>query len=258
VKLPEDYEHVTFADARAFGVRPVLPWLRGTLAAGITLTQWAQAQPGAERRTGRGHVQVVGAPAPGPDGRSRWAVRHYWRGGAVAAPLLRDRYLANGKPRPFQELDASHLARLRGIRTPAVVAGAVYPAGVFYRADLVTELIPDGSDLAEILFGPEPASQERTRAALEAAGLLVRQLEEARIHHPDLNAKNVFLAGSDGTDAHLLDLDGCRVLDARAIIPAGPMRRRLERSLRKFEDRTGRALGADAWSALRTGFGEEV
>ncbi len=258
MKIPEDYDLVEFEGVRAFGVRAVLPWLRGTLAAGLTLTQWASAQPGAQRRRGRGRVDVVAAPAPGPDGRARWAVRHYWRGGAVAAPLLRDRYVATGDPRPFRELDASHQARRRGIPTPAVVAGAVYPAGIFYRADLVTELIPDGSDLAEILFGPSPPLPEVSRSALEAAGHLVRRLEEARIHHPDLNAKNIFLGRGDGGSAHLLDLDGCRVLDARALIRSGPMRRRLERSLRKFEGRAGRPLGTDAWSALRTGFGEQA
>ncbi len=258
MKLPEEYAQVDFDDVSAFGVQAVMPWLRGTLAAGLTLAQWAAARPDAERRQGRGRVDVVPAPVTGPDGRERWAVRHYWRGGAVAAPLLRDRYLAMGDPRPVHELEASHQARLRGIRTPAVVAGAVYRAGIFYRADLVTELIPDGADLGEILFGATPPEPERARASLEAAGLLVRRLEEARIHHPDLNAKNILLAGDGGTDAHLLDLDGCRILDARAIIPVGPMRRRLERSLRKLEDRSGRPLGSDAWSALKTGFGEEA
>lgn len=256
--LPEEYAQVDFHHVSAFGARAALPWLRGTLAAGITLSQWAEAQPDAERRQGRGRVHVVAAPAAGPDRRDRWAVRHYWRGGAVAAPLLRDRYLAVGEPRPLHELDASHQARSRGIPTPAVVAGAVYRAGIFYRADLVTELVPGGADLGEVLFGADPATPEHARASLVAAGSLVRRLEEARIHHPDLNAKNILLAGESGTEAHLLDLDGCRVLDARAIIPVGPMRRRLERSLRKLEDRSGRPLGSDAWSALKSGFGEEA
>lgn len=259
MKLPDDYRLVVFDDVRAFAVGSAVPWLRGTLAAGLTLAQWAEAQPGAERREGRGRVHVVEAPAEGPDGRSRWAVRHYWRGGAVAAPVLGDRYLSVGHPRPFRELAASHQARSRGIPTPAVVAGAVYPAGPFHRADLVTELIPEGSDLAEVLFGPREPSLDVAGPAMEAAGLLVRRLEEARIHHPDLNAKNVLLTGGDAApDAHLLDLDGCRVLDVRALIAAGPMRRRLERSLRKFELRTRRRLDADAWLALQKGFGERI
>ena len=47
----------------------------------------AARHPEARTLRGRGKVYVV----PGPTGLM--AVRHYHRGGAVAAPLLRDRYL---------------------------------------------------------------------------------------------------------------------------------------------------------------------
>lgn len=239
-------------DARGFAVTAAAPWLRGTLAAGITLARWAEAQPEGERRRGRGQVLVVPAPTMGPDHRARWAVRHYWRGGAVARPLLNDRYLSAGTPRPFRELAASHEARARGIPTPAVVAGAIYSAGVFHRADLVTELVPDGTDLADILFGPDTPDPERTRSALAATGALVRQMEESGVRHSDLNAMNVLLTWN-GTRprAHLLDLDACAL--SADPLSAGPMRARLERSLRKLERRTGRALDPEAWKALGRG-----
>ncbi len=250
--LPDGYEAVAAGGAHGFAVAAAAPWLRGTLAAGITLAQWAAAQPEVERRRGRGEVLVVPATAAGPDQRARWAVRHYWRGGAVARPLLDDRYVSAGTPRPFRELTASHEARARGIPTPAVVAGAVYSAGLFHRADLVTELVPDGTDLADALFGREAPDPERARAALTATGALVRRMEEAGVRHSDLNAMNVLLTWNGQMPrAHLLDLDACAV--SAAPLPAGPMRARLQRSLRKLERRSGRTLDAEAWKALGRG-----
>lgn len=253
--LPEGYESVDLHGVRAFAVAAAAAWLRDTLAAGATLAQWAAAHPGAERRAGRGDVHVVRAPAQGPDRRPSWAVRHYWRGGAVAAPLLSDRYLSVGEPRPFRELTVSHEARRRGIPTPAVVAGAVYPAGIVHRADLVTELVPDAVELAQVLFGPEAPERSVALAALTEAGRLIGRMAEAGLRHPDLNARNVLLTRTEaGPTAHVLDLDRCGI--ARDPLSPDPMLRRLERSLHKLARTTGRTLDAGASSALRSGVGE--
>lgn len=256
--LPEGYERVEIGKVRAFAAQPALPWLRAVLASGATLHQWGSGQASGTTLAGRGAVYSVSAPVPGPDAHPRWIVRHYYRGGAVAAPLLGDRYLAAGAPRPIRELHAAHHARARGIPTPAVVAGAVYRAGIWYRADLVTEQIPDASDLADVLWGPnEPGIP--AEVALLATGALVRRLERAGILHPDLNAKNVLVTGTGSEPrVHLVDLDGCCARDQGVPVPAFSMRRRLERSLRKFESRTGRELPATAWAALRSGFTEKT
>jgi 3-deoxy-D-manno-octulosonic acid kinase len=180
-------------------------------------------------------------------------VRHYFRGGALAR-WLGDRYLAVGRPRPLLEAEASNTARSREIPTPAVVAGAVYRSGSFYRADVVTEHIPESSDLADVLFGQNRLAMP-AEDALTAAGRLVRILERAGVLHPDLNAKNIVLhSAPEGPCAHLVDLDRCCARQAGVPAPAFPMRRRLERSLRKFEGRAGRYLPHGAWSALHKGF----
>jgi 3-deoxy-D-manno-octulosonic acid kinase len=256
--LPEGYDAVHHGRVRGFAVAAGVPWLRGVLADGSTLHAWGSRQPSGASLAGRGRVYSVAAPVEGPDRHPRWAVRHYYRGGAVAAPLLGDRYLAAGVPRPLRELMAAHHARARGIPTPAVVAGAVYPAGLWYRADLVTEQVPDASDLAEVLWNEE-ASSFSAEDALFSVGALVRRLERAGILHPDLNAKNLVLTGSgDAPHVHLVDLDGCCARDPGVPVPTFSMRRRLERSLRKFEDRTGRRLPTSAWTALRAGFSERA
>jgi len=222
---------------------------------GRYLWSWAAAQASGTVLEGRGKVFSVPAPRP-PDRTAENAGSSATTtgGGAVAAPLLGDRYLAVGRPRPVRELFSAHNARARGIPTPAVVAGAVYSAGFWYRADLVTEQIPDAADLAEVLFGANPANIDLEEALL-ATGALVRNLEQRGILHPDLNAKNVVLAPvGDELVAHLVDLDRCCARAPGVPAPAYFMRRRLERSLRKFEHRTGQILPSDAWAVLRAGF----
>jgi tRNA A-37 threonylcarbamoyl transferase component Bud32 len=183
------------------------------------------------------------------------------------ARILHDTYFRAGPNRPLRELTASVAARARGVSVPAVVAGAVYPAGpLHYRADLVTELVPDARDLAEVLFG-HPEQERRAEAggdraaALRATGQLVAQAGAAGVHHPDLNAKNVVLRltapNALDVDAWIVDLDRCRVRAApRPEADTGAMLGRLERSLRKFERAGGRRLADDDWIALRQGAGD--
>lgn len=255
--LPAGLAPATAPHAWAFAVEEALPWLQEVLASGTTLHDWAAAQEDRRDLAGRGAVYSVPAPASGPDVRTRWVVRHYYRGGAVAR-WLHDRYLSVGKPRPLAEACAAHEARERGIYTPAAVAGAVYPAGAFYRADLVTEEIPDAADLAAVIFGDGPTRLDAD-ACLTAAGRLVRSLERSGLFHPDLNAKNVVLRpAEDGLQAWLVDLDRCCVREKGVPAPAQAMRQRLERSLRKFGRTTGRPLGRPQWAALRAGWEEHA
>jgi len=249
VSLPDGYDAVDATGVSAFAVASAVDWLEETVRGGETLYGWAERLPDRGQLSGRGVVYSVPAPSSGPDGRARWAVRHYRRGG-VAARLLVDRYLAVGERRPHREAAAAAALRERGIPTPAVVAGATYGDGLFYRADLVTELVPGAADLAEVVFG----SGGHREQALRVAGRLVALLGRAGVEHADLNAKNILLAETDqGARAYVLDLDRCTVGTAGATAGASPMRRRLERSLRKLEDRAGRTLTTAEWAALRDG-----
>lgn len=214
-----------------------------------SLFDWAATRGGARPLAGRGTAWAVTPPQGAVNG-PRWVVRHYRRGGA--ARWLDDRYLRLGHFRPLAELEASALARSRGVRTPEVVALAVYPAALFYRADMATVEIAGAADLAEALWAEhaEVADPGARQAALAAAGTLLGELADAGVAHPDLNAKNILLGGDTVKTAYVLDLDGCRVgapLGRRARDAA---RARLERSLRKWERRTGRALAASEWAVL--------
>lgn len=164
---------------------------------------------------------------------------------------LGDRYLRIGGPRPLGEVEASARARALDIPTPAVVAAAWYPTGLLYRADLITEWIPDAYDLADIIFGDAagPAAEE----VLLATGRLIRLAAERGLQHPDLNATNV-LVSIDGTRLWLLDLDGAQVRESPRASAGRQMLDRLRRSLAKWERRSGRVLHSTAHAALSQGF----
>jgi len=214
-----------------------------------TLHDFAAAYPGAVRLEGRGAAWRIAGP--GGD----WVVRHYRRGGAVAR-WLGDRYLRLGEPRPLRELRASEAVRARGIETPEVLAAAIYPAGVFYRGDIAVRYVPASRDLAAVLFGTEAVEAERC-AAMEAAGRLVRALHEAGVVHPDLNLKNVLIAGpASAPRAILLDLDRCAAGDGVGAGGRARMIARFHRSLAKWERRTGRRVAEAVRAAFRHGYEE--
>jgi 3-deoxy-D-manno-octulosonic acid kinase len=248
VKLPDGLAPVEAPGARAFAAPEVEAWVRGVLARGERLHDAASAQAEFHLR-GRGSVPVVRTA------RGRWVVRHYHRGGLLAAPLLRDRYLRVGVERPLREASASGEVLRRGIATPRVMGGAAYHDGPFYRADLITEYVANGGDLARALFHDELTQAERKQILRSVGGLLARAAA-AGIEHPDVNAKNVLLDWTAGGPIPLLlDLDRCRVLPPG--VPSDPTRmlERLARSLRRHSEWTGRGLGQGEWAVLREGAG---
>jgi 3-deoxy-D-manno-octulosonic acid kinase len=257
--LPVGYRAAPHSAGDAFACEAAIDWLDAVLDEGPSVYAWAARKQVTVSLAGRGPVYVVTAPVAGPDGRQRWAVRHYRRGGAVGH-VVRDWYWGVGRTRPLRELAASLRARDRGVRTPAVVAGVVYRVPGFYRADLVTELVPGARSLVRELFegaperGRPPADTATAVRALVRAGRMVRSLEQARLLHSDLNAGNVLL--DDAGQAWVIDLDRCRAPTHRDRASGPAMLSRLERSLRKLGTAYGRPLSETEWEALRHGFAE--
>jgi 3-deoxy-D-manno-octulosonic acid kinase len=268
----------------------VEPVLRQWLVEAGTLAAYAGAHPSAEALHGRGTVFAIPAPL---SGGGQWVVRHYHRGGALAS-ILGDRYLRVGMPRPVREYALGRALAERGVPTPRMVGAAVYSAGAFYRGDLVTERVEGARDLAAVLFGvaelpSAPGSESDTRsaqgarlgvhelagaggahresagheaagdgavreAAMGAAGRLIRRAHDAGLIHPDLNLKNILLTAGPEAEAVLLDLDRGRLVGE---VSSGARRRMLKRfwrSARKWERRTGRALGPGLEEAFSEGY----
>jgi 3-deoxy-D-manno-octulosonic acid kinase len=252
-----DFEIVDHPGARVLARPEAAAWVRYILEGGKTLHGAAAEDRGALAWEGREPVYVIPAKVP-PEARvqdpGRWAVRHYVRGGHLVSGLLGDQYLRSGRVRPFHETRASETARARGIPTPRVVAAALYTTRFFYRADLVTEFIPDASDLAEALFETRRkgvgGAVER-QDALRTSGELIREMARSGIRHKDLHAGNILLRWEGAAPRpYLLDLDRCDVEPRATPVPPEFMLRRLQRSLGKWEGRTGLRLTEKEWETL--------
>jgi 3-deoxy-D-manno-octulosonic acid kinase len=245
VSFPWGFKEVTGHFGWGFARPAAQAWLAQTIGEGKMLREVAAAHPQSRELKGRGPVYVI----PGVGAGAEWVVRPYRRGGRVAAPLLGDRYLRGGLPRPLAEVGASQEAIRRAIPTPPVIAGAIYPSGPFYRADLVTEFVPRSRTLAAVFFHHLPANAATRIHALRAAGQLIGRMANKGLEHPDLNAKNILLVPDKGLLLGLvLDLDRCRVGDP---IPPLRMLRRLEQSMRKLASATGDPLTDKEWADLR-------
>ena len=250
VTLPEGYEWLSLNKTLAFVKQGAGKWLRDVLET-ESIHAWAADQEDSKALVGRTSAFVIPAAISRPGDASRWVVRHYQRGGVIG-PILGDRYLRLGTLRPLKELRAFVEARARGVRTPAVMAGAIYPSGSFYRADLVTEQIPNVRTLAQVLFGNQKTNRIE---ALILARHVVKSLEETEVIHADLNAHNILLPlNRQASEAHVVDLDRCRIGSSRKPKTNIRMRRRLERSLRKLGARNKQPLTKLEWAAFRMGF----
>jgi len=193
-----------------------------------TLYDCAAAVPARHAYQGRAAAFGVSLAELGGDMRNRVGdrvvVRHNRHGGLLRA-LTGDRFLPPTRA-PY-ELRASHALHEFGVRTPDVVAYAIYHAGVgLRRSDVVTREITGAADLATPVSDPAAA-----RAAVEA---LLTALARAGAAHADLNARNILLAGGPPPTAWVLDVDRVRFHHPGTASVARDNRARLTRSARKL------------------------
>jgi hypothetical protein len=154
------------------------------LATSGTLYDYAARHPAA--RAFQGRAPAYAAPLPG--GGLPVVVRHSWHGGLLA-PLTGDRFLR--PTRAGAELAAAVRLAESGVPTPELVAYVLYPAGpLLGRADVATREVPAARDLGDVL-----AARGAPAGWLPALLALLDGLARAGARHPDLNVKNVLLAG---------------------------------------------------------------
>lgn len=174
-------------------------------------------------------------------------LRHFQRGGIVGK-FIRDRYITTRirNSRAMREFTLLDWMNTQGMLVPRPLAARHCPSGPFYRADLITERIPDARPLAEILL--ERALPERNWFTIGAA---IGRMHSLRVYHADLNCRNILLDA--GERAWLIDFDKCGM---RA--PGRWMKRNLSRLQRSFEKerhlRPGLKWAAEDWASLLSGY----
>ena len=195
---------------------------------------------------GRGSSWFI-VPGGAPDA-GQWALRHYRRGGWLAARASLDRYLWQGEDavRSFAEWRLLAALRARGLPVPEPV-GASYQRSAFtYRCDLITRRISGAGPLSDLLSAGPAAP-----ALWDALGRVLAQLHAVGCDHADLNAHNILVAG----DGALSIID----FDRGALRPPGDWHadnlQRLQRSLRKVTRGLPAArFGRADWARLVEGY----
>jgi len=228
--LPSGYERLLLGHAVAVARTDLAPSIRRALVKAdggrSTLHEYASHQPGGRPLVGRGTVYAVMLP----ESRVPVVVRHNQRGGLLRA-IRGDRFLA--PTRAPHELTMSLELRRHGVRTPEVLAYALYPpGGIVQRSDVVTREVQGSRDLAEVLLHGDG---EGRAAALASAAELVAALARARARHHDLNAKNILLSAEG---AFALDVDRVQLGGSARDSLDGNLAR-ITRSLRKWRDEFG-------------------
>ena len=229
--IPRDFTRFHTGGAHVIAHESCVEWAKAVLPE-QSLYQWAAAQP--DRKEFGGRIPAYSVLLPGQE--RRVVVRHSHHGGLLGR-LQGDVFLPPTRA-PY-ELLVSHLLGGLGVRTPLVVAIAVYPVRRFFRRSDVVSLELPGRDLGKALRdAPDP---DVRRGWLTSIAALIRSLTTVGAWHPDLNVGNVLLveSGPQAWDAYVLDIDRLQFAP-----PSDPNVReanldRLERSIRKFRSRFG-------------------
>jgi 3-deoxy-D-manno-octulosonic acid kinase len=232
--------------ATAAGAMLIAPHSLGAFeAAGTALftpDYWRGHGTLASATRGRGAAWFVAA------GSADWVLRHYRRGGRIAALLSLESFLWSGEARVRSFVEWRLLAALRerGLPVPEPIGAFYQRRGFTYRCDLLTRRIAGASPLSDLL-----AAKRVPPAQWRALGATVARFHAAGVDHADLNAHNI-LATPAGT-CSVVDFDRGRLR------PPGPWRStnlaRLKRSLHKVAATLpqGRFIAAD-WDELMSGY----
>lgn len=131
-------------------------------------------------------------------------LRPFRRGGLIGK-INADLYLRIGAKysRAFREYRLLEWMRSRGLPVPNPVAARYAPSGLCYRADLITERIPQARPLADILLETPLAPPIWTKI-----GDVIRRMHVLGVHHSDLNCRNILLDAD--MQVWLIDFDKCR------------------------------------------------
>ncbi|OED64519.1 3-deoxy-D-manno-octulosonic acid kinase [Vibrio splendidus ZS-139] len=131
------------------------------------------------------------------------ALRHYRRGG-LFGKLVEDQYRFSDweSTRCAMELNILKALANAGVNVPKPIAARAIKSGLLYRADLMSERIPNAKDLVDVLVnGPIDADVYRR------IGQEVRKMHDAGVNHTDLNIHNILL--DDSQRVWIIDFDKC-------------------------------------------------
>ena len=174
----------------------------------------------------------------------RYVLRHYRRGGWIAS-FSHDDYLWMGESRTRALVELRMLLGMHaaGLPVPRPVAARYEQSGIAYRADLITEELPDTRTLAARL-----ADGELGLTAWTSIGRCIRLFHDHGVCHADLTAHNILLRGD--AEVFLVDFDRATRRSKPGLWRDANLAR-LRRSLDALDDsRRERRCGDTEWQCL--------
>lgn len=175
-------------------------------------------------------------------------LKHYYRGGAVAA-LLNDRYFGFNieNTRSFREWRLLKKMRSFDLPVPDAVAAHVKKGLFYYQADLITRKLENTKTLSDVLSAGNVSSEQWGKV-----GICIKLFHQKNIYHADLNARNVLL-NKEG-EVYLIDFDNSYIRSGSKSWKMSNLAR-LKRSLLKFKkNETNFSFEEQDWSALLVGY----
>ncbi|PQJ39261.1 3-deoxy-D-manno-octulosonic acid kinase [Vibrio campbellii] len=131
------------------------------------------------------------------------ALRHYRRGG-LFGKIVKDHYWFTGweQTRSLQEFNLLRVLIESGVNVPRPIAARAVKTGLTYRADLLSERIPNAKDLVSIL--PDNPLPE---AMYQKVGQEIAKMHNANVNHTDLNIHNILI--DEQEKIWIIDFDKC-------------------------------------------------
>ncbi|MBB1464541.1 3-deoxy-D-manno-octulosonic acid kinase [Vibrio sp. SG41-7] len=178
------------------------------------------------------------------------ALRHYRRGG-LFGKLVEDRYLYFGdeKTRSYQEFELLKVLKKSGVNVPKPIAARVVKSGLTYKADLLSEKVPNAQDLVAILL-----DKALPKEMYQKIGAEIRKMHEAKVNHTDLNIHNILIDSNN--EVWVIDFDKC-IIDHGGSYDKSNLSRLL-RSFRKERKKRNIRWKEENFSSLIRGYNEHV
>jgi len=131
------------------------------------------------------------------------ALRHYRRGG-LFGKIISDSYFFTGyqNARSIAEFHLLNHLQGQGVNVPTPIAANVKRCGFLYQADILSEKIPDATDLVDLL-----QQRQLTKYEYLNIGKEIKKLHQAQVNHTDLNIHNILL--DKNGRVWIIDFDKC-------------------------------------------------
>lgn len=155
-------------------------------------------------------------------------LRQYRRGGFIAR-VFYDHYVWCGahRTRSWAEFKIMQYLQAQHVPVPTPIWASWQRTGVYYRAALITERIPQAHTLASQLFDTDP----------EMVAQGIKKMHDAGVYHADLNAFNILLDAQKSV--WLIDFDRARRYQSLSFSQRKKNLHRLHRSLVKIQGQAG-------------------